>query len=498
MAGIPTITAPTWPQRPGRLAEAAKVGAFALGVLLLEALLAHGVSGPQISRYIFLFVGVFLLLLVFRFPMATGLLFFGFTDFIFHSDYFTRSVGPLQIHPYEVVLACLFVVAAVRPKRRTWGGSVGAALAVFLAMIAFSAALGVQEHGTSLSNAFNTARPFGLLAVFYVIVRLFPSPEDRRLLLLGAAVIAAVAGVVALLVALGAGFGSSLQDPGGQTIREGEGIGSIKRVRLVGLSAAYGLFWYAVAQFSARKGLQRAWWLAILVGFGLAITVSFNRNMWLGLVIGAMLMAIFGGTLVRNRMAAGIAVGVAGVAVLMVFGGSTTSGKVVEPLLKRGETILNPAKTEKEDSLQSRAHETSRAWAVARENLILGVGAGTEFNVFKEEPISSGSFIIGTTMVPQLFLHNQYLYLILVAGIPGLIAFIVFLGIPLGHALRREPGDAAITGLGIGLAMIMLSSVVAIYFSTQDMTAVLGLLAGVIVADMEGPAKRREPSGLLA
>jgi O-antigen ligase len=497
VAGIPTITARTWPRRPGRLADAARVGAFALGVLLLEALLAHGVSGPQVSRYIFLFIGAFLLALVFRFPMATALLFFGFTDFVFHSDYFTRSVGPLQIHPYEVVLACLFMVAAVRPKRRTWGGPAGVALAFFLAMIAISAVLGVQEHGTSLTNAFNTARPFALLALFYVIVRLFPSPEDRRLLLLGAGIIAAVAGVVALLVALGAGFGSSLQDPGGQTIRD-EGIGSIKRVRLVGLSAAYGLFWYAVAQFSAERGLRRAGWLAVLGGFGLAIAVSFNRNMWLGLVIGAMLMAIFGGTLVRNRMAAGIAVAIAGIAVLMVFGGSSTSGKVVEPLLKRGETILNPAKTEKEDSLQSRAHETSKAWSVARQNLVLGVGAGTEFGVFKEEPINTGSFVIGTTMTPQLFLHNQYLYLILVAGVPGLIAFLVFLGIPLSHALRREPGDPAITGLGIGLAMIMLSSFVAIYFSTQDMTAVLALLAGVLVADMEGPARRREPSGLLA
>ena len=46
--------------------------------------------------------------------------------------------------------------------------------------------------------------------------------------------------------------------------------------------------------------------------------------------------------------------------------------------------------------------------------------------------------------------------------------------------------------------MIMLSSVVAIYFSVEDMTAVLGLLAGVLVADMEGPYRRREPSGLIS
>ena len=43
----------------------------------------------------------------------------------------------------------------------------------------------------------------------------------------------------------------------------------------------------------------------------------------------------------------------------------------------------------------------------------------------------------------------------------------------------------------------MISSVVAIYFTVEDMTAVLGLLAGVLVADAEGRAADGEPSGLL-
>ena len=44
--------------------------------------------------------------------------------------------------------------------------------------------------------------------------------------------------------------------------------------------------------------------------------------------------------------------------------------------------------------------------------------------------------------------------------------------------------------------MVMISSVVAIYFVVDDMTAMLGLLAGVIVADSEGPARDRRRSGL--
>ena len=99
---------------------------------------------------------------------------------------------------------------------------------------------------------------------------------------------------------------------------------------------------------------------------------------------------------------------------------------------------------------------------------------------------------------PQLFLHNQYLYLLLIAGIPGLIAFVLFLGVPVALAVRRVPRDPAIAACGVGIAMIMVSAIVAIYFTTEDMTAVLGMLAGILVADPEGRAAAGEDSGLLA
>jgi O-antigen ligase len=168
----------------------------------------------------------------------------------------------------------------------------------------------------------------------------------------------------------------------------------------------------------------------------------------------------------------------------------------VQPIVKRGATLLNPAETRKESSLEDRARESSAAWREARDNVLIGVGAGTPFGLYSTELISSGSFVIGTTQVPQLFLHNQYLYLLLIAGLPGLIAFVLFLGLPAVRAFQRPQRDPAITSLGVGILMIMISSVVAIYFTVDDMTAILGLLAGAIVADSEGPAAGGEPSGL--
>jgi O-antigen ligase len=494
VASIPTITAPISSARQSRLADVLRVGGFALAVILVEAILARGVSGPEVARYVYLFLGLFVVAAVFRLPLPTAIVLFALIDFIVPSEAFSKTVGPITVKPHEVALACLLIVALVRPERRTWGGTPGFALAVFLAFAGVSGAIAVLNGDTSLSDAFNWGRSLGLLTFFYVLVRLFPRIEQQRTLLTAVGIMAAVTGVVALAVALGAGFGSALEGSNANAITS-EGLGSIQRVRLAGLSAGYALFWYAVVQAALGQGLRRLAWGLVAGGIGLDIAVSFNRNMWLGLIFGAALMAVFGGAVVRHRLAVGGAVAVAGVAALMVFGSSSTNNEVVQPIVKRGATLFNPSKTSKESSLEDRARETSAAWKAARENYVVGIGTGTPFGFYDTEPISTGSFIIGTTQVPQLFLHNQYLYLLLVAGLPGLLAFVYFLGRPMLLAFQRRRRDPAITGLGVGIAMIMISSVVAIYFVVDDMTAILGLLAGLIVADAE-TGRTEEPSGL--
>jgi O-antigen ligase len=184
-------------------------------------------------------------------------------------------------------------------------------------------------------------------------------------------------------------------------------------------------------------------------------------------------------------------------AMLLAFGGQASNQGVVKPLLKRGSTLFHLGKTEKESSLEDRARETEKAWDAAQEHLLIGVGAGAPFGLYDRESIVSGNFSYGETTSPQLFLHNQYLYLILIAGVPGLIAFLAFVLMVLFEALRRVPRDPAITACAVGLTGILISSVVAIYLTVPDMTGLIGLLAGVIIADRDSRAAAGEPSGLI-
>lgn len=462
---------------------------------MLELVLAHGLIGPAISKVVFLFLAVVVAAVVLRFPMATALVFLCLTDFIFYPTAFAKEVGPISLRAHDLALVLLLGLALVKPKRRTWGGTTGTALLVFLGLVALSDLIAVKSGATNLHEAITWARPLFLLTLFYVIVRLFPSVEERKILLLGAAVVGAITGLVALAASTGGGIAAALEKAAPETIRMSEGEGSIERVRLPGLSIGYGVFWYAVTQIVAKRRSARWGWSLLLAGIALDIVVSFNRNMWIGITIGLLLTAAFGGTFLRSRLAAGVGAAIALVAIVVIFGGPTTNSKVVQPVVERGSTLLSPGKTSKESSLTERAKETSVALKTAQENPLLGVGAGAPFGMLTREVNSSS--VTGYVLVPQLFLHNQYLYLVLIAGLPGLIAFLFFLLTPIVAVVKRVPRDPAITACGVGIAMIMLSAVVAIYFTVENMTAVLGLLTGVIVADHEDRAAAGLSSGLL-
>jgi O-antigen ligase len=493
VASTPTTTVPSW-SRPRRLPpDALRLAAFVAAALLVELVVARGVASEGISRPILLLAAVGAVAFVLRFPLATALVLFGLTDFVFHPTFFATELGPLSIRPHELALVGLLFLAAVRPKRQTWGGAPGLALAAFLAILALAGGLAVYDGEAPLTEVFNAARPFALLTFFYVVVRLFPGARDRKLLLTGAAVIAAVAGAVALFVALGSGIGETLAGEGESIVKEEEGAAGLLRVRLAGLSTAYALFWFVVVRLITAGHGKRLGWALTLAGMGLAIAVSFNRNMWLGLIFGLILMMVVGGPFVRSRLAAAIAVSLAGLVLLATLG-SATDSRVVEPVVQRGSTLFNPKKVQQSSSLSDRGHEQRIAWPVAQRNLVMGIGPGVDFGVYSFDFVGPHN----VKVEPQLFLHNQYLYLLLIVGIPGLVAFLLFLLIPVARTIKRTPTDPAITACGVGIAMIMISSIVAIYFSVADMTAVLGMLVGVIVADFEGPAADGAESGLLA
>jgi O-antigen ligase len=431
------------------------------------------------------------LLILFRLPLAGVVVLLLLVASVFPWELVSFELGSLRTPTYEIVLAGLLVVAILKPRRATWGGTAGGALALFFVVLAASEVVALLDERAAPTDIFNWGRPFLMLSLFYVIVRLFPDRRSAQKVLIAGALVGAATGAMALLFAVGSTPPAILEAGGETFVTEDQRFGSLSRVRLPGLGLAYVLFWFVVVGVLYARGWRRLGWLLLLAGAVLAITLSFNRNMWIGLLVGATLMMLFAMPSLRHRLLVGIAGAAAAIALVFAGPGGTDEDRsALAPLAERTVTLLDPASLRGEDSLRSRNRETREALGVAAANPVLGVGPGVSFGVFFYEAV--GSDYVRT---PQLFLHNQYLYLVVVAGIPGLLCFVVFLGSVLRAAFGNAARDPALLGLGAGLATVVLSAVVAIYFSVPDMTTALGLVAGAIVAmaSDSGSAAARRP-----
>jgi hypothetical protein len=437
-------------------------GAAAIAAVLLvgDLIIALGLNDPRFARLLLLGLAALGLVLVFRFQFAAACGVLILVASVFEPGRF-RFGG---LRPEELILGALLIVAVVRPRRAWWGGIAGKALAVFFAVLGLSAVLALESGRAEFSNVLLYCRCFAPLLLFYVIVRLFPERDQVRRLLFIAVVLAAIAGIVSLAAAApGSPLPDILNPNQTNIIRGKEGLGVVNRVRLPGVSLAYVLFWYVVAQaIVAQRGVRLLGWLAALTGMGLSLALSLNRNMWIGLVIGFLIMLLIGRTMSRRRLIAAAAILAAGAVMIALAGPKLNSDSPLYPLVQRGQTLLHPAQEARDPSLDDRRIENGFAVATVERNPIIGVGPGAPYGA------------------DWLWVHNQYLHLLVIGGPAALLSLLVFLCAPQVAVVRRWSRDDTLLALAVGLAITMVSAIVMISFVNQTWAAVLALLTGSI------------------
>jgi O-antigen ligase len=454
---------------------------LALGsaVLLLELAIAGAIGEPRLARLAVLLLAVGGLALVFAFPLgaAAGLLLL--TASIFHADFFTYRYGSLDIHLPEVVFVALALAAVVAPRRQSWGGMAGAALATFLGVVVVCAWLGVQAGRATIADALNWTRPLAFYGTFWIVLRLFPDARSLRWLLIAGLACGAVTGVLATVLQVASSLDHTFQGTGGQQIYSQTtqaGLGGLKRIRQPGLAFSYMLFFWSLLAAMTARGAWRAVLWTLVGASAVDVVLSFNRNMWLGLLFGFSLMLIFSGVHLRQRFLVAMALGLT--AVVLVFTVVGNSGQAgLEPIVARAASVLTPQQVGEESSLRDRGRETGRAWDAFQRHPLSGVGAGADFGVRFNHAQGDGRWV--TTI--QRFLHNQWLWLLLIGGIPALLAFAAFTGTVLAKAWDPRARTLSQVALGTGLAMLMLSAFVQPYLGVHEFCLATGLIAAVIV-----------------
>jgi O-antigen ligase len=459
-------------------------------VLVSELCVGAALVEPRLARLLVLAAAVLGLAFVFSFPLASfvGLLFLAAS--IFHGSYFTWSLGPVDVHPEEAILLALWVVAVVAPRRQTWGGAAGAALAVFLGSVIVAAWLGVQAGRVTPSDAVSWARPLIFYSSFWLVLRLFPDPGQLRTLLLAGLTCGAATGVLALVLQFASSLVDTFQGTGGQQIytqTAEAGLGALKRIREPGLAFSYILFWWSVVAVIAARPGRRALLATLAAASALDVLLSFNRNMWLGLMFGTAIMLGLSGVQVRQRLFGSLAVGAAAVVLMFSVVGDSGGSQGIEPIVQRAASVLTPQQLGEESSLRDRAEETAQAWRTVQAHPVFGVGAGADFGVRFNHQEASGTWV----NTVQRFLHDQWLWLLLIGGAPALLAYLAFIATMLARAWSPATRTPSLIALGAGVAMVMVSAFVMPYLGVKEFCLALGVVTAAVTRMHELERSRR-------
>jgi hypothetical protein len=480
MASTTATIAEDWRRRlaPGRPIR----GALLFGaVALFEALIGVLVASSHAKYAILLIAGVAACWLIWRFPLAGCVLCMFLVAGIIRADFYHFSAGGHLFYAYEVVLAVLLARAAISPRRSTWGGAAGGWLAAFLAILILSTALAITSHHTSLNNAINWGRVFFVMTFYWVVVRLAPDRRRLGVLLLAGIALGALSGIVGLVLALSGNTHSVFQDAGHQVLVPSS-IGSLLRVRMPGLALGFMLLWLAVVWLIRRRPPRWVW--AVSIPWILVdVLVSQNRNMWVLGILSLVLVMLVAGPRVRGRVLTSLVVLAAAIAVLVAAPqGGGTGPTPLAPIIARASTILSPHEVQESSSASDRSYEDRLGWANAQHHLAIGIGPGVSYGA--TQMTGSGSSV---TTVPRLFLQNQYLYLLVITGIPGVATWMLFLLATLRNAfVRGTPVESRV--LGISVLALSLTAIVMLSFTDGGFLVSLALCAGALFLLRPSPA----------
>ena len=389
------------------------------------------------------------------------------------------GVSSLQFVPAEVLLwialgSLLFLRGDVRRALSSLAmRRESVVVAIFLAAVVGGVAVGV-ENGASFHEATFGMRYMLFYAAFWPALAALTKGRWRTLFTVVSAGVVVVVILQVLQVMVGPTrrlFLIASSDLASSLTSDTAGF---LRVRPPGLTTVYIVAGFALARalWGPPRGRLLGWGMAAVALTG--VILSLNRNMLLGLALGLCAAALIAPQ--KHRfvvMVATLGLVLSGLALL-------AQGAAVEsnPIASRIASLTNYSGL-KTQTLNDRFYENHLALQRIQEHPIGGLGWGPDYGatlVTSDDgsPVSQ----------PRSFMHQQYLWIWMRAGIIGLLALITMLALGIWNGARwcrvRHGKDDAWLGAGVVVALVAMaaSSNVAIYLTPPDSTVPLvGVLA---------------------
>jgi hypothetical protein len=229
------------------------------------------------------------------------------------------------------------------------------------------------------------------------------------------------------------------------------------------------VFIWAVACALWRRGSIAG--LLVAVVSGLSVVLSFTRGLWLGTVLGALVIIVLYVARSKDSRKARRVLTFIGLLLIIAPAFAITSGDLAQAATHRVISIVN---LQQDPEWQRRQLETTMALSQL-DSPVVGKGLGATV----VGPSGLGYLQIGEIH----FLHNQYIAMVLRVGIFGfaLVAFSLWALRPL--SVRTPRGAAALGSIGFALATGISSPILFIY----PMNLFVGLAIGGALREEKVP-----------
>jgi hypothetical protein len=388
------------------------------------------------------------------------------------------SISSLLFVPAEILLWIALGSLAFLPHdvRRRLGSLVrrreSVVTAVFLAAVVGGVAVGI-ENGASLHTAAFDMRLMLFYAAFWPALAALISGRSLVFTLVSAGVVVVVI-LQILQVMVGPSthlFAIAPSDVASSLTPEGTGF---LRVRPPGLTTVYIVTAFALARILWGPARHRLLgWGMLAVGLT-GVILSLNRNMLLGLALGLCVAAL----IARQKHRFVVLVATLGIALSGFVLVAQSSSLGSDPVVARVASITDYSGL-KTQTLNDRYYENAIALQRIHAHPIGGLGWGPDYGAVLVS--SDDGFPVSK---PRSFMHEQYLWIWMRAGIVGLLSLILMLAFGIHNGARwcraRHGNGDAWLGAGVVISIVALaaSSNVAIYLTPPDSTVPLvGVLA---------------------
>jgi hypothetical protein len=288
-----------------------------------------------------------------------------------------------------------------------------------LAMLAAGALIGAvigRSNGANVGSVIADARPLLFLGAGLIVLTVVISEGPRPFLrasvvvtvvVAGLSVAQALAGGTTVLFVADHPYDELLTCPLGPCPPE-QLAHSFLRIRPPGLLVAFVALIFALSYLFWSGRRRTAPVILTLVAGSVTVVLSLNRNMLISIVLGLLVAAI--AIPGRHRSAAAAAAVVVASVALLSTGSSQLGNNGVTARFASAFSVSNAAQDE---SLKAREQENTIALDRLREQPFVGLGWGIPYDPESSDPAK-----------PKLWIHNQYLGLLLKTGVIGLVGWL--------------------------------------------------------------------------